>query len=295
MNYITLNNYIRSHFGKKLYKLAINGGFTCPNRDGTLDTRGCIFCSGAGSGEFAGESGLSVTDQIEHGKRLVANKLPKDKPYGYIAYFQAFTNTYGPVSKLRRLFTEAINHPEVEVLSIATRPDCLPEEVLELLSELNSTKPVWVELGLQTIHEHTAAYIRRGYELSAYDRAVEELKKRGFSVIVHVILGLPGETREDMLSTVRYVKLSRADGIKLQLLHVIENTDLAADYKAGRFTCLSLNEYVSLVRDCIELIGTDLVIHRMTGDGDKKTLIAPDWSRDKKNVLNTLNRALSKP
>ena len=294
MDYITLNNYIRSHFGKKLYKLAINGGFTCPNRDGTLDTRGCIFCSGAGSGEFSESACLSVTEQIEHGKKRVAAKLPKNEAAGYIAYFQAFTNTYGPVSKLRSLFSEAISHPEVEVLSIATRPDCLPEEVLELLSELNKIKPVWVELGLQTIHEKTASYIRRGYELSVYDRAVEELKNRGLSVIVHVILGLPGETREDMLSTVRYVNTSGADGIKLQLLHVIENTDLAADYKAGKFECLSLDEYASLIRDCIQVIGTKLVIHRMTGDGDKKTLIAPEWSMDKKNVLNTINRALSK-
>ena len=293
MEYITLNNYIREHFGRKLYKIALNGGFTCPNRDGTLDTRGCIFCSGAGSGEFAEPACLTVTEQIEAGKRRIASKLPINERAGYIAYFQAFTNTYGPVDKLQTLFSEAINHPEVEVLSVATRPDCLPEAVLDLLEELNTVKPVWVELGLQTIHEKTADYIRRGYPLSVYDNAVKKLKERSLSVIVHVILGLPGESRADMLDTVSYVKSSGADGIKLQLLHVIENTDLADDYKAGKFTCLSLNEYVSLIRDCVSIIGTSMVIHRMTGDGDRKTLIAPVCSTDKKRVLNTLNKALN--
>ena len=292
MDYITLNNYTREHFGKKLYKVALNGGFTCPNRDGTIDTRGCIFCSGAGSGEFAESAELSVTEQLEAGIKRISAKLPRQGDTGYIAYFQAFTNTYGPLNKLRRLFLEAINHPQVEVLSVATRPDCLPDDVLELLHELNTIKPVWVELGLQTVHERTAQYIRRGYALSAYDRAVEQLKKSGISVIVHVIIGLPGETREDMLSTVRYVEKSGADGIKLQLLHVLKNTDLAADYLAGRFTCLTMDEYVSIIKDCVEIIGKDMVIHRMTGDGDKKTLIAPEWSKDKKRVLNALNKAL---
>lgn len=296
MKYITVNNYLKERFGCKVYKISINGGFTCPNRDGTLGDRGCIFCSGYGSGDFTEDEGLSVTEQIERGKKRVAGKM--GRPSGkYIAYFQAFTNTYAPVSRLRELFTEAINHPDIVILSVATRPDCLPEEVLELLSELNEIKPVWVELGLQTIHEESAKYIRRGYPLSVYEEAVKELNKRGIEVITHVILGLPGESREDMLETVRYVGENKAPGkpagIKLQLLHVIEGTDLAKDYAAGRFTCMSMEKYVDLVHDCIELLPDDMVVHRMTGDGAKKTLIAPLWSGDKKRVLNALNHRLS--
>ena len=308
MSYISVNDYLKQRFGCKVYKLAINGGFTCPNRDGTLGDRGCIFCSGYGSGDFAEDAGLSVTEQIESGKSRVAGKMgkyrspsPKDESTvytdgKYIAYFQAFTNTYAPVSRLRKLFTEAINHPEVVILSIATRPDCLPEDVLELLAELNEIKPVWVELGLQTIHEESAKYIRRGYPLSVYDEAVKKLNSRNIEVITHVILGLPGESREDMLETVRYVGESKATGkpagIKLQLLHVIEGTDMAADYTAGRFECMSMEEYVDLIHDCIEILPDDMVIHRMTGDGAKKTLIAPSWSADKKRVLNALNKRL---
>lgn len=296
MEYLSLNTYLRKRFGCKVYKVAINGGFTCPNRDGTIDTRGCIFCSGYGSGDFAEDASLSVTEQIERGKRRVEAKMPK-KNQGidngkYIAYFQAFTNTYAPVEKLRNLYMEAVKHPDVIVISIATRPDCLPEEVLDLLEEINEIKPIWVELGLQTIHEKSAKYIRRGYELPVYDKAVSELKKRNLEVITHVILGLPGETKEDMLDTVRYVGESGACGIKLQLLHIIKGTDLAKDYEAGMVTCMDMQEYVNLIKECLSVLPHDIVIHRITGDGDKKTLIAPMWSADKKRVLNAINKIL---
>lgn len=289
MEYYSLNRYLKDTFGEKVYKIAIDGGFTCPNRDGTLDTRGCIFCSGTGSGEFAGKRTDSVTSQIEKGKERLRGKIKNGK---YIAYFQAFTNTYAPVPRLRAVFEEAIQHPDIVALSIATRPDCLPEEVVLLLQELNQKKPVWVELGLQTIHEKSAEYIRRGYGLPVYDAAVKKLKKIGVQVIVHVILGLPGESEEDMKATVSYVGKSGADGIKLQLLHVIRGTDLEKDYRMGKFNTLEMDAYVRLVADCIALLPKNVVIHRMTGDGDKKTLIAPEWSRDKKRVLNALNEAI---
>ena len=288
---VMLNDYLKNKYGKKIYKVSINAGFTCPNRDGTLGTKGCIFCSGMGSGDFAESSLLSVTDQINAGKKRVASKIGEGNKY--IAYFQAFTNTYAPVEHLRSLYTEAINHPDIEILSIATRPDCLDSDVLLLLSEMNKIKPVWVELGLQTIHESTAKYIRRGYLLDVYDKAVNDLKALDIETIVHVILGLPGESKEDMLKTVEYVAKSGVSGIKLQLLHVLKGTDLAADYEAGRFECLTLDEYVDIVRDAIALLPEDMIIHRMTGDGDKKLLIAPVWSGNKKLVLNTLNSALS--
>ena len=284
----TVNEYLQAGYGKKLYKISINAGFTCPNRDGTLGTKGCIFCSGAGSGEFAGDPTLRVSEQIEQGKARVENKFPRNSDHGYIAYFQAFTNTYAPLERLREVFTEAIGHAEVEILSVATRPDCLGKDVLDLLSELNAVKPVWVELGLQTIHERTADYIRRGYPLSVFDQAVRDLRARGIETIVHVILGLPGETKEEMLKTVDYVGKSGVQGIKLQLLHVLKGTDLAADYLAGRFSCLTLEEYVQLLKEALALLPDDIVIHRLTGDGDKKLLIAPAWSGDKKRVLNRL-------
>ena len=290
MKYYTLNQYLKDTFGEKVYKIALDGGFTCPNRDGSLDTRGCIFCSGEGSGEFAGNRRETITEQIEKGKERVSAKIKNGK---YIAYFQAFTNTYGPVDSLRNLYEEAIRHPDIVALSIATRPDCLPDEVLELLRELNQIKPVWVELGLQTIHKKTADYIRRGYDLPVFERAVKQLKEIGITVIVHVILGLPGETFDDMKETVRYVGESGVDGIKLQLLHVIRGTDLEKEYAAGNFRTLEMEEYVNLVADCIALLPPGMVIHRMTGDGDKRTLVAPLWSADKKRVLNALNKALS--
>lgn len=289
MEYYSLNQYLRDTFGQKVYKIAIDGGFTCPNRDGTLDTRGCIFCSGAGSGEFAQDRMESIALQITKAKERVAGKIKEGK---YIAYFQAFTNTYAPVSRLRQLYEEAMAQEDVVALSIATRPDCLSTEIIELLVECNRKMPVWVELGLQTIHEDTAQYIRRGYALSVFDDAVKRLQEAGISVIVHVILGLPGESREDMLETVDYVGKSGIDGIKLQLLHVIQGTDLEKEYKQGKFQVLELEEYVQLVADCIALLPKDMVIHRMTGDGDKRTLVAPMWSADKKKVLNRLNQVI---
>ena len=282
---------LKARYGKKIYKIALNGGCTCPNRDGTLDTRGCIFCSGAGSGEFAENEALSITEQIKRGKKRVAAKMP-EQGGGYIAYFQAFTNTYAPVERLRSMFLEAIQHPDVMILSIATRPDCLPEAVLDLLEELNRIKPVWIELGLQTVHERTAEYIRRGYPLQVYDQAVQNLQKRGIYTIVHVILGLPGEERADMLETVRYVRDSGVQGIKLQLLHVLQGTDLAQEYAAGRVPVMDLETYTDLVADCVALIGDKLTIHRLTGDGSRRSLIAPLWSTDKKRVLNTVRRKI---
>lgn len=289
MKYYALNDYLQDTFGEKVYKIALDGGFTCPNRDGTLGRSGCLFCSGTGSGEFAGNVEDSITTQIERGKERVGRKVKNGK---YIAYFQAFTGTYAPLEKLRKLYGEAISHPDVVALSIATRPDCLPDEVIALLQEMNRRKPVWVELGLQTIHEKTAEYIRRGYPLSVYDEAVAKLKRIGVQVIVHVILGLPGESAEDMKETVSYVGRSGADGIKLQLLHVIRGTDLEREYLGGRCPVMEFEEYVTLVADCIALLPEKMVIHRMTGDGDKKTLLAPRWSTDKKRVLNALQRAI---
>jgi len=287
MCYTSLSDYLKKRFGCKVYKLALEGGMTCPNRDGTCGDRGCIFCGADGSGAFA-QTGETVFAQIEAAKARVAGKIRNGK---YIAYFQSFTNTYGPISYLEPLFRAAIEHPDVAVLSIATRPDCLPTEVLQLLEALNRIKPVWVELGLQTIHPETAAYIRRGYALPVYDQAVDALKARGIEVVTHVILGLPGEDRKQMLDTVRYVG-QRTDGIKLQLLHVLRNTDLAADYAAGKFRTLELEEYCSLIADCLRLLPPQVVIHRLTGDGAKKDLIAPLWSGDKKRVWNTLNQRL---
>lgn len=289
MEYYSLNRYLQDNFGQKIYKIALDGGFTCPNRDGTLGTKGCIFCSEKGSGDFAQSRRDSITRQIELGKEKLSGKIQNGK---YIAYFQAFTNTYAPMERLRKLYEEAISHKEIAALSIATRPDCLPEEVLNLLQELNMVKPVWVELGLQTIHEKTAKYIRRGYALPVYDDAVKRLKAAGLSVITHVILGLPGECVEEMKETVSYVGKSGADGIKLQLLHVIKGTDLEKEFSEGKFRTLEMDEYVKLVADCIALLPENMVIHRMTGDGDKSSLIAPLWSTDKKRVLNALNKAI---
>lgn len=289
MKYTTLNSYLKNKFGCKVYKLAIDGGFTCPNRDGTLGTRGCIFCSRGGSGEFAESKEKSVTQQIDDGKKRVEKKIKDGK---YIAYFQAFTNTYAPVCKLKSLYTEAINHPDIVALSIGTRPDCLGDDVLELLDEMNKIKPVFVELGLQTIHEDTAQYIRRGYPLEVYDKAVDDLHKIGINVVTHLIIGLPGESEQDILQSVEYV-CKKTDGIKLQLLHILEGTDLADEYRECKVDVLSLEEYTSIIKHCVEIIPDNVVIHRLTGDGAKKDLIAPLWSADKKHVLNTINKALN--
>ncbi|MCH5301068.1 MAG: TIGR01212 family radical SAM protein [Ruminococcus sp.] len=287
MYYYSLNEYLKNTFGEKVYKISLNGGMTCPNRDGTLSDKGCIFCSKGGSGEFSADSNLSITQQIDEAKKRVQNKTKTDK---YIAYFQAFTNTYADVNYLEKIFYEAINKEEIVALSIATRPDCLGEDVLDLLSRLSKIKPVWIELGLQTIHKKSANYIRRCYDLPIYENAVKELKSRGITVITHIILGLPGETEKEMLETVEYVG-KYTDGIKLQLLHVLKGTDLAEEYEKGQFEVLSLEEYVNILCKAIELLPENVVIHRLTGDGDKKLLIAPLWSGDKKRVLNTINKA----
>lgn len=289
MEYLSFNKYLKDKFGQKVYKISLDGGFTCPNRDGKTGTRGCIFCSKGGSGDFAESREMSITEQIESGKKRVEKKIKSGK---YIAYFQAFTNTYAPVEMLRQKYEEAINHPDIVALSIATRPDCLGDDVLRLLDEMNKIKPVFVELGLQTIHQKSAKYIRRGYDLSVYDKAVRDLKKIGVNVVVHVILGLPNESENDMLETVKYVCESGANGIKLQLLHVIDGTDLAKDYEKGLFKTLEFDEYVNLIVKCVKIIPKDIVIHRLTGDGAKKDLIAPLWSADKKRVLNAINKAL---
>lgn len=288
MKYTTLNNYLKERFGEKVYKIALNGGFTCPNRDGKIGTRGCIFCSKGGSGDFAESPELSITEQIENGKKRLEKKIKNGK---YIAYFQAFTNTYAPVEKLRAIYTEAINHPDIVALSIGTRPDCLGDDVLALLDELNKIKPIFVELGLQTINEDTARYIRRGYTLEVYDKAVADLHKIGINVVTHIILGLPGESKNDMLKSVEYA-CKVTDGIKLQLLHILKDTDLAKDYEQSEFEVLTLEQYTEIIKECVQIIPKNVVIHRLTGDGAKKDLIAPLWSADKKTVLNTINRAL---
>lgn len=282
-----LNPYLKQRFGQKLYKLALDGGMTCPNRDGTLGNKGCIFCSAGGSGDFASDSRLSVTDQIASAKTRIQNKYHGN---GFIAYFQAYTNTYAPVEYLRKLFTEAIMHPDIKVLSIATRPDCLPHEVLDLLEELNRIKPVWIELGLQTIHDRTSTYIRRGYQLDCFEHALSELNRRSLEVIVHVILGLPGESRDELMETIHYLAGCQLQGVKLQLLHILKGTDLADAYLREEVSTLTLEEYTELICNCIEHLPKDFVIHRITGDGPKSLLLAPRWSADKKNVLNTLNR-----
>lgn len=289
MEYLSFNKYLKDKFGQKVYKISLDGGFTCPNRDGKTGTRGCFFCSKGGSGDFAESREMSITEQIESGKKKVEKKIKSGK---YIAYFQAFTNTYAPVEMLRQKYEEAINHPDIVALSIATRPDCLGDDVLRLLDEMNKIKPVFVELGLQTIHQKSAKYIRRGYDLSVYDKAVRDLNEIGVNIVVHVILGLPNESENDMLETVKYVCESGANGIKLQLLHVIDGTDLAKDYEKGLFKTLEFDEYVNLIVKCVKIIPKDIVIHRLTGDGAKKDLIAPLWSADKKRVLNAINKAL---
>ena len=288
MYYYSLNKYLMRAFGEKVYKLSLDGGMTCPNRDGTLGHRGCIFCSAGGSGEFAASRTLSVAEQITQAKGRIAAKTDCKK---FIAYFQPFTNTYAPVSVLRRLFEEAIAPDDMVALSVATRPDCLPDDVTALLGELNRRKPVWVELGLQTIHPDTAAYIRRGYDLPVYDDAVRRLHAVGVQVITHIILGLPFETKTDMLQSVRYAG-ERSDGVKLQLLHVLKGTDLLTDYQDGVSQTLGPEEYAELLCDCIEVLPPHVVVHRLTGDGDKKLLAAPLWSADKKRVLNTINRVM---
>ena len=287
--YRSLNEYYREIFGRKTAKISLDGGFTCPNRDGTCGDRGCLFCSAGGSGDFAENAALSITEQVEKGKAQTSDKW---KDPAYVAYFQAFTNTYAPVEELRRKYEEALSCEGVEGISIATRSDCLPDDVLELLSELNQKTRLWVELGLQTSDEDSAAFIRRGYPLSVFEKAVHDLAERNIPVIVHVIIGLPGETRETLLKTIDCVNRLPVQGIKLQLLHVLADSDLAEIYEAGNYSPLSKEEYISLVGDCIAHLREDIVIHRLTGDGDRNTLLAPLWSLRKRDVLNSLHKYL---
>ena len=278
-----LNDYLKTRFGKKMYKLAVDGGFSCPNRDGTKGTGGCIFCSVSGSGDFA-ERGKDIKVQLENARKRIENKLPPD--CGFIAYFQSFTNTYAPVEILRSLFESALDTEGIDALSIATRPDCINAEKAALLAELNAKKPVFVELGLQTSNEETAHYINRCYPNSDFTKAVRLLRENGIEVIVHMIIGLPGETEKDILSTVKFISAHDVQGVKLQLLHVLKNTRLAeTDY-----TPLEKGEYYELLGKCLEHLRPDIIIHRLTGDGDKRQLIAPLWSADKHKVLNGFMR-----
>ena len=287
--YHSLDYMLRERFGEKVYKVTLNGGMSCPNRDGKLGTRGCIFCSAGGSGDFAADSSLSITEQIDRQISILSAKRPIHK---YIAYFQAFTNTYAPVEYLEKIFTEALAHPGIAALSIGTRPDCLGKDVIALLSRLNRQKPVWVELGLQTIHEKTAAYIRRGYPLSCFEDAVRRLRSEDIEVIVHTILGLPGESTQDILNTMKYLNHQDIQGIKLQLLHVLRGTNLASDYEKGLFRTYERDEYISLVISCLEHLRPDMVIHRITGDGPKDLLISPLWASRKREVLNLLHHQM---
>ena len=290
-HYNSLNDFLKSKYGGKVYKLAFDGGFTCPNRDGTLGTGGCIFCSGRGSGDFSVNALQDTDAAINEAVRVVEGK---GKCVGYIAYFQNYTCTYASAEYLRQLYTRFINDNRILALSIGTRPDCLGDDVMAVLKEMNRIKPVWVELGLQTIHPETAEYIRRGYPLSVYDEAMAKLKTAGIYTVVHMIIGLPHETERMICQTAEYIGRSRADGIKLQLLHVLSGTDLADDYKAGLFRTLTQNEYIQVLEKCIQHLPPDMTIHRLTGDGAKKELIAPLWSGNKKAVLNAINAAFDR-
>ena len=286
--YKTANDYYKEKYGCKVYKLSLDGGFTCPNRDGTVSTGGCIFCSALGGGEFA-EHGENITRQLENAKRRVADKIKEGK---YIAYFQSFTNTYAQVSVLRKKYLAAMAPDDIVGLAIGTRPDCLPEETVQLLSELHRIKPVTVELGLQTVHEASVAYIRRGYVNQVYFDAVTRLKAAGIEVVTHIILGLPGETAQMAAETTRQAVLAGTDGVKFHLLHVLRGTDLEHDYRAGKFQCLSLEEYTQWLSLCLAEVPPEVVVHRLTGDGAKRDLVAPEWSGDKKRVLNYLRKHL---
>lgn len=285
--YYTFNEYLKKTFGEKVYKLSVDLGLTCPNRDGTLDSRGCIFCL-EGSSHFASDAG-DINQRIENAKKLVAKKTNAKK---FIAYFQSYTNTYAPAEYLFGIFSQVINREDIVALSIATRPDCLPDDIMDMLAELNRIKPVWIELGLQTANEKTAEYIRRCYRNSVYTDAVKRLNEIGIDVITHIILGLPGETLTDMLASVDLAVSAGTKGIKLQLLHVLRGTDLCKDYEKGLFSALSLEEYMNILFACIERLPPDIVVHRITGDAPKKHLVAPLWSGDKKTVMNTIAKAL---
>jgi len=289
MKYKTVNEYYKEKFGCKVYKLTIDGGFSCPNRDPETGKGGCIFCSGLGSGEFA-ERGADILAQLENAKKRVENKIQSGK---YIAYFQSFTNTFAPIERLREVYYKAISPDYIVGLAVATRPDCLPDSTVELLKELNEIKPVSVELGLQTVNEKTVSYIRRGYENSVYFDAVKRLKAAGIEVVTHIIIGLPFETAADAVNTTKAAIKAGTHGVKFHLLHVLKGTDLEKEYQNGAFECLVLEEYAAILKDCLAVIKEDTVVHRITGDGAKKDLIAPLWSGDKKRVLNYLRKYLS--
>lgn len=289
MKIYTTNDYIKDTFGEKLYKLSLNMGLTCPNRDGTCSVGGCIFCSEKGSGDFGGSSADTLSIQIDKEKKRLSNKLVAER---YIAYFQSFTNTYGDIDYLRSRYLEVINRPDIAALDIATRPDCLGEDVLDLIGELSSIKPVWIELGLQSIHERTADLINRGYKLDVYDEAVRKLKRYPVHIITHMIIGLPFETKKEMLETAKYISDSGVDGIKFQLLHVLKDTKLAEMYYDKQFDVMSLDDYTEILVECIRNVRSDIVIHRLTGDGPKSILIAPLWSGDKKRVLNYIRKKI---
>ena len=293
MTYYSLSDYLKKTFGTKVYKLSLSTGCTCPTRDGTKGFGGCTFCSAGGSGDFA-TAPEDISIQIQKAKQRVDSKFPKktaESERKYIAYFQSFTNTYEKVSVLKPMFMKAIASPEVVALSIGTRPDCLGDDIMDMLCELNKIKPVWVELGLQTVNEQSAKRINRGYDLSVFEDAYRRLKASGITVIVHVILGLPGESLDDMLATVRYLSQLNPvlDGIKLQMLHILDGTKLAEEYRKNPFYVFTLEDYCKTVVECLKLLPTETVVHRITGDGPKKILVAPLWSADKKKVLNTLN------
>lgn len=287
--YYSLDYFLRQTYQTKMYKISLDGGMTCPNRDGALGHRGCIFCSAGGSGDFAADRSLSITEQIEQGKSQASLKYSGNS---YIAYFQAYTNTYAPVPYLRKIFTEAVLHPDIRILDIATRPDCLGEDILELLVELNWQKPVWIELGLQTIHPQSADFIRRGYELPVFEQAVRRLRAAHIPVIVHTILGLPGENSEHMLATVRYLNTQDIQGVKLQLLHILKGTDLADYYRQRPFALPDMDEYFEIIGRCLCILRPDIVIHRLTGDGPKSLLIAPLWTSNKRQTLNRMQAYL---
>ena len=285
--YKTANEYYKEKFGCKVYKLSLDAGFTCPNRDGKLGLSGCIFCSN-GSGDFAAK-GENVLEQLEKAKALVE---AKNKGGKCIAYFQSYTSTYAPIERLRKLYFDAISPDYIVGLAIGTRPDCLQDEVIELLRDVNKIKPVSIELGLQTSNESTAKYIRRGYENEVYLNAVSRLKNAGIEVVTHIIIGLPFKNKDDCLNTTKFAVLAGTDGVKFHLLHVLKNTDLAKDYESGVFKCLTLEEYAEILKECINILPKSTVVHRITGDGAKKDLIAPLWSADKKTVINYLNKYL---
>lgn len=287
--YKTLNEHYKEKFGCKVYKLSIDAGFTCPNRDGTVGSGGCIFCSADGGGEFAEKPDTDILTQLERAKKLVRSKNKDGK---YIAYFQSFTNTYAPIQRLEKLYYAAIKPDYIVGLAIGTRPDCISDECIDLLFEINKIKPVSVELGLQTVHENSVRYIRRGYENQVYFDAVKRLKAKGIEVVTHIIIGLPYEDIKMVVETTRQAVQAGTDGVKFHLLHVLKNTDLEKDYMKGKFNCLTLEEYAEILKACIKVLPKSVVVHRITGDGAKKNLVAPLWSADKKQVLNYLNNYL---